>query len=74
MARPGGVIGVTKPALQDVTDATDEEYLAERFEADRPHLRRVAYRMLGSLAEAEDAVQESWLRLDARRHQHGGIT
>jgi RNA polymerase sigma-70 factor (ECF subfamily) len=40
-----------------------EKYLAERFEADRPHLRRVAYRMLGSLAEAEDAVQESWLRL-----------
>jgi RNA polymerase sigma factor (sigma-70 family) len=41
----------------------DEKKLAERFEADRPHLRRVAYRMLGSLAEAEDAVQESWLRL-----------
>jgi RNA polymerase sigma-70 factor (ECF subfamily) len=41
----------------------DEKYLAERFEADRPHLRQVAYRMLGSLAEAEDAVQESWLRL-----------
>lgn len=41
----------------------DEKKLAERFEADRPHLRQVAYRMLGSLAEAEDAVQESWLRL-----------
>ncbi len=37
--------------------------LAQRFEAQRPHLRRVAYRMLGSLAEADDAVQESWLRL-----------
>jgi RNA polymerase sigma-70 factor, ECF subfamily len=38
------------------------ESLAERFEEQRPHLRSVAYRMLGSLAEAEDAVQESWLR------------
>ena len=38
-------------------------WLAEHFEARRPHLRAVAYRMLGSLAEAEDAVQESWLRL-----------
>ncbi|MFD7609297.1 RNA polymerase sigma factor SigJ [Streptomyces sp. NPDC059828] len=37
--------------------------LAERFEADRSHLRSVAYRMLGSLAEADDAVQETWLRL-----------
>jgi RNA polymerase sigma-70 factor (ECF subfamily) len=41
----------------------NEKNLAERFEADRPHLTRVAYRMLGSLPEAEDAVQESWLRL-----------
>jgi RNA polymerase sigma factor (sigma-70 family) len=41
----------------------DREWLAERFEADRPRLRAVAYRMLGSLAEADDAVQEAWLRL-----------
>ena len=39
----------------------DTEWLAERFEAHRPHLRAVAYRMLGSLAEADDAVQDAWL-------------
>jgi RNA polymerase sigma factor (sigma-70 family) len=43
---------------------TDErEWLAERFEEQRPRLRAVAYRMLGSLSEADDAVQEAWLRL-----------
>jgi RNA polymerase sigma-70 factor (ECF subfamily) len=41
----------------------DREWLAERFEEHRPRLRSVAYRMLGSSAEAEDAVQEAWLRL-----------
>jgi RNA polymerase sigma factor (sigma-70 family) len=40
----------------------DRDRLAERFEAHRPHLRAVAYRMLGSAAEADDAVQEAWLR------------
>jgi RNA polymerase sigma-70 factor (ECF subfamily) len=39
------------------------EWLAERFEANRGHLRGVAYRMLGSMSEADDAVQEAWLRL-----------
>ena len=39
------------------------EWLAEQFEANRTHLQAVAYRMLGQLDEAEDAVQESWLRL-----------
>ena len=38
--------------------------LTERFEANRPRLRGLAYRMLGSLSEAEDAVQEAWLRLN----------
>jgi len=41
----------------------EHDRLAERFEANRAHLRAVAYRMLGSLSEAEDAVQEAWLRL-----------
>ncbi|MEV0386681.1 RNA polymerase sigma factor SigJ [Nonomuraea sp. NPDC050643] len=42
---------------------TPHDFLADRFEGHRPHLKAVAYRMLGSLAEAEDAVQEAWLRL-----------
>src|SRR5947208_2715714 len=41
----------------------EREWLAERFEKHRTHLRAVAYRMLGSLSEADDAVQEAWLRL-----------
>ncbi|GGT02554.1 DNA-directed RNA polymerase sigma-70 factor [Planobispora rosea] len=40
-----------------------DDLLAERFETHRPRLRAVAYRMLGSLSEADDAVQEAWLRL-----------
>src|SRR3954462_9737871 len=42
---------------------TEGEWLAERFESDRTRLRAVAYRMLGSVSEADDAVQEAWLRL-----------
>jgi len=48
---------------------SEHEWLAERFEEDRGRLRGVAYRMLGSLTDADDAVQEAWLRLsrsDAR--------
>ena len=41
----------------------DQDRLAERFEQHRPRLRAVSYRMLGSLSEADDAVQEAWLRL-----------
>jgi RNA polymerase sigma factor (sigma-70 family) len=41
----------------------EDEWLANRFEEHRPHLRAVAYRMLGSLSEADDAVQDTWLRV-----------
>jgi RNA polymerase sigma factor (sigma-70 family) len=42
----------------------DRDWLAHRFEENRPHLRAVAYRMLGSLGDVDDAVQEAWLRLN----------
>jgi RNA polymerase sigma factor (sigma-70 family) len=42
---------------------SDRDWLAERFEGHRAHLQRVAYRMLGTVDESEDAVQEAWLRL-----------
>jgi RNA polymerase sigma factor (sigma-70 family) len=47
-----------------VTGPDRDRPLAEQFEQLRPHLRQVAYRMLGSLSEADDAVQEAWLRLE----------
>ena len=50
---------------------SEHDWLAERFEENRPHLRAVAYRMLGSSAEADDAVQETWLRLN--RAGVGGV-
>ena len=49
----------------------EREWLADRFEANRSHLRAVAYRMLGSVSEADDAVQESWLRVS--RSQVGDV-
>jgi len=54
----------------------EADWLAMRFEEQRTHLRAVAYRMLGSLAAADDAVQNSWLRLshaDTLRHVDPGI-
>jgi RNA polymerase sigma-70 factor (ECF subfamily) len=41
----------------------DRDFLAKRFEQERPQLRRIAYRLLGTLDEADDAVQEAWIRL-----------
>lgn len=49
----------------------DESSLADQFQVHRPHLRAVGYRMLGSLSEADDAVQEAWLRL--QRSDHAAI-
>ncbi len=49
----------------------ERELLADQFEAERAHLRAVAYRVLGSPSEADDAVQEAWLRLS--RSDAGGI-
>jgi RNA polymerase sigma-70 factor, ECF subfamily len=42
---------------------SDRDWLAQRFEEERPQLRRIAYRMLGTLDDTDDAVQEAWLRL-----------
>ncbi len=48
----------------------DQDQLAARFESQRSHLRGVAYRILGSLAEADDAVQEAWIRLSRTGSGH----
>ena len=58
---------------------SDDTLLAQEFERHRPHLRAVAYRMLGSTSEADDAVQEAWLRLsrsdaDAVENMGGWLT
>jgi RNA polymerase sigma factor (sigma-70 family) len=53
----------------------ENEWLAQRFQAERTHLRAVAYRMLGSISEADDAVQQTWIRLsrtDADRIENLG--
>ena len=49
---------------------TESDWLAERFEAHRTHLTAVAFRMLGSLSEADDAVQEAWLRFSRSESGH----
>src|SRR5262245_50614539 len=48
---------------EGVKSMHEHQWLAEQFEAKRTHLQAVAYRMLGSLSEADDAVQEAWLHL-----------
>jgi RNA polymerase sigma-70 factor (ECF subfamily) len=59
------VVPVTKAAKLRSEDGivSDDDLLAGRFEENRPRLRAVAYRMLGSFTDADDAVQEAWLRL-----------
>src|SRR5215208_6086722 len=52
---------VTRRGIVTVMEV--HEWLAQRFDAHRTHLRAVAYRMLGSISEADDAVQHTWLRL-----------
>src|ERR1700749_1314471 len=53
-------------------DGMDEMlWFAERFEEHRPRLRAVAYRMLGSVSEADDAVQDTWLRLSRSNSGEG---
>jgi DNA-directed RNA polymerase specialized sigma24 family protein len=51
-----------------------QESLARQFEEHRPRLRAVAYRMLGSMSEAEDAVQDAWLRSAAPSPATSGIS
>ena len=50
-------------AKKECDGMAGQEWLAERFEENRGHLKAVAYRMLGSVNEADDAVQEAWLRM-----------
>ena len=50
-------------AVVQTEDAERREWLAIEFERHRAHLRAVGYRMLGSMTEADDAVQEAWIRL-----------
>jgi RNA polymerase sigma factor (sigma-70 family) len=63
--------GRTVSAAAAASSAHDGDWLAQRFEDNRAHLRAVAYRTLGSLSEADDAVQESWLHLS--RHDVTGV-
>jgi RNA polymerase sigma-70 factor (ECF subfamily) len=63
-------IRVPHMTTQPDGEVTRREWLAEEFERHRGHLRAVGYRMLGSVTEADDAVQEAWLRLD--RSDPGG--
>jgi RNA polymerase sigma-70 factor (ECF subfamily) len=72
MVTPSGFepSGLYDTRATDVT-VNDRDFLARRFEEHRGRLQAVAYRMLGSLSDAEDAVQEAWLRLS--RSDPGGI-
>src|SRR6188508_3331100 len=60
---PGSRVNEMATPNAGASPMDDQDWLAERFETNRAHLRGVAYRMLGSLIEADDAVQEAWIRL-----------
>jgi len=64
-SHPRGLDGhfYVRPRQENVTDGREHDVLAERFEAHRARLRAVAYQTLGSASEADEAVQEAWLRL-----------
>src|SRR2546430_2299248 len=67
LARPGGITCVGREHVGHHGGGEkmiDREWLANEFERSRAHLHSIAYRMLGSPSEADDAVQEAWLRLD----------
>jgi DNA-directed RNA polymerase specialized sigma24 family protein len=57
------VSGMTNRSTGRYQSVEQRQFLAERFQANRAHLRSVGYRMLGSMSDADDAVQETWLRL-----------
>ena len=59
-------VSQTGTSLEYAITVPIPERLAQQFEEHRSHLRAVAYRMLGSVSKAEDAVQEAWIRLAAR--------
>src|SRR5439155_25446978 len=61
-----GLMGLSvRHAPNEGCDMNDQDWLAERFEQHRSRLRAVSYRMLGSASEADDAVQEAWLRFSS---------
>jgi RNA polymerase sigma factor (sigma-70 family) len=64
MSHPQHAIRVPSMTTPHSDDDTTRHWLVEEFERQRGHLRAVGYRMLGSVSEADDAVQEAWLRLD----------
>src|SRR5690348_8751875 len=62
-ARRAGGLRRRRPSHRKSRMDDQQQWLADRFEEHRPRLRAVAYRMLGSLSEADDAVQDAWLRV-----------